>query len=222
MSLRRTTSGLKLVGRRLGRAAKREARLFAHIRRTDLHVAADEASIHESLREEGLVDVAEHLLVHAAGVVVELADLGHGNDIVVIEGLVRDVVAVHAVAEVDVVAGVQDVRVPERIDLVGDGVLVGRVEQRDGVVLLESENALIEVLVVDLPAFLGEHLGSLLADATEVGVVDFHHALPLQNAERAGDGGEQLHDDLHGSRRAATKISYCLKKFNTVLHIHNI
>lgn len=159
---------------------RREGRGLAQVRLVDLLVAAEQLGVRHDRRVERLVDVVEHLAVDVRRVGVEPGDVAQLGVVVVVERLVLDVLTEDPLAERDVLLGVEDVRVPERVDRVGDRVLVARVEESDGVVLLECENSRLEVLLAGGLTPVGELLANLPLDSVEVLDVDEANHLELK------------------------------------------
>lgn len=162
----------------------------------DLDVTTHQPSRSHLSREELQADVVERLGVDRGRVGVQIGEALHLDGVVVVERGVLDVLPEDPLAEGDVLLGVQDVSVPERVDLVGDGVLRGGIEQSDGVVLLERQDALVEVGVRGLEALAGQVLARLALDADEVLGVDPLDSLGLERRQCWRDGGTKR--ALHG------------------------
>jgi hypothetical protein len=123
-------------------------------------VAANEFVAHISMRAhqpvprlaqgiEHRAHVAEQLLVYANRVLVQTRHRIDCHRIFRIERLVGNVLTVHGVAEHHILSRMQDVGVPEGVDGVADRVLAGRIQQRNGVVLLQRQDALAQIAVRD-------------------------------------------------------------------------
>jgi len=109
-------------------------------------VKAHQAVSGQVCGKEAQVHVREELPIAGACITVELSHKFHLIVSLVVERGMVDVSTNQPLAEVDVFLGVENVSVPKRIDRSRNSVLVARIEDGDRVVLLEGEDALIEVL----------------------------------------------------------------------------
>lgn len=155
-------------------------RVLAHSFAAHVHVGADPALGRERLGEELDVDVREELLVAAQRVLVQRTDDTDVLRVLVVERRVMDVAAGDLVAERHVLLRVQDVRVPERVDDVGNGVLVEWIEYGDGVVLLQGKDAPLQPVVADHLASLQHVRLHLCTDRFEVLRLDALEALDVE------------------------------------------
>lgn len=160
-------------------------------------------------RVEQRVGVVEHRAVDLRRVGVELGDVIYFVRLDVVERRVMRVLTEHRIAELDVLAGVQDVRVPEGIDDVRDGVLVTRVEQGDGVVLLQGKDALGNVLVADLLTLLGEFFTNLPVHARIVLIVNPEQTPPMEVRHWHGNRIDQR---PHGSSSLSIGVATRMRR----------
>lgn len=150
-------------------------------------VPADETFVADFGWPELRIHFSEEPLQHLARERVQHADVLQLETVVVVQGDMVHVHAHHILGKVAVPLREQHVCVPERIDDVGDGVRVVRVEQCHGVVLLQRQDAPLEVIIVDDDSLSRQQLSGLLLDRLEVLRVDATDALRVEGGDRRPD-----------------------------------
>ena len=164
-------------------------------------VHADQLRISHFGWPEFRIDSDEKFLHHFDGVAIEPADDPHVIKARMIKRLMMHVLADDTVAELHVLLGVKNVRMPERIDWSRDRMCIRWIEKCNCVVLLEGVDTAIDIVIGEPLPELRKMLAHLTFDAGEIFVID-HGKSPLlfgmdTNPQRRKDRKRFLgHDTL--------------------------
>lgn len=173
--------------------------LQLHIHDAVAEVHANQFGIFEAPGPELAVDTPEDLVKGADGVGVQPAHLLDLLRIIVIQRHMVHVLADHLQAVAGVDGTEQHVRMPEAVDGGRNGVAVCRIEDGNGVVLLQGKDAAFEVFVAGSLTTLHGFQSRLLADRRKVDRVQEANTPQMFGA---GDGVRQgvTHLVLHADR----------------------